>query len=185
MAIIASSIHPSTFNPNVPIIWKHILNQLPRCYPASSRSGGGGGGSQRLSKCTASTKTLAGIKPWWLGPSQLPRRRLPQLPGSPHEALPVSLSLGEQISRVETRLHFSFGCTRRLVQKVNVDGSIWVWKAGQICGVGDWRCPAGSVDDAGELTFTEICKNETLISHCFLQSLCDLCKDTSRWFQQF
>lgn len=62
------------------------------------------------------------------------------------------------VSRVETRLHFSFGCTRRLVQKVKVHGSIWVWKAVQICGVGDRRCPAGLVDDTGALTFTEICK---------------------------
>lgn len=57
MAIIPISIHPSTFNPNVPIIWKHILNQLPRCYPASvSGSSSCGGGSQRLSKCTAATQ---------------------------------------------------------------------------------------------------------------------------------
>lgn len=89
------------------------------------------------------------------------------------------------ISRVETRLHFSCGCARHLVQKVSVHGSVWVGKAVQICRVGDWRGPAGLVDDTGDLTFTEICKNETLISHCFLQSLCDLCKDTSRWFQKF
>lgn len=57
--IIPISIHPSTFNPNVPIIWKHILNQLTRCYPASSSCGGS---SQRHS---GDTKTLAELKPRW------------------------------------------------------------------------------------------------------------------------
>lgn len=180
MAIIANSIHPSTFNPNVPIIWKHILNQLPRCYPASSSSGGGGG-SQRLSKCTTSTKTLAGIKPWWLGPSQLPRRRLPQLPGTPHEALPVSLSLGVQYP-VKTCLHFSFGCTRRLVQKVNVQFGFERRFRSVVLGtdgvpLGWWTTPES-------WRLQRFVKMKPSFLTVFY-SLCDLCKDTSRWFQQF
>lgn len=125
MAIIPINIHPSTFNPDVPIIWKHILNQLPRCYPASSSSSG----SQRLSKnaqCRQKTKqkTLAEIKRWRLGPSQL--QGLPQLPCTFFSNCDSSWSgtcVSEPcctISRVETCLHFSFGYSRRLQDKASV-----------------------------------------------------------------
>lgn len=95
------------------------------------------------------------------------------------------------ISRVETCLHFSFGYSRRLQEKVNVylliiififfkDGSdlSCLWSMLSRCGRGF------SPDDAGELTFTKISKGETLILLDFLWGLCDLRNIRIHWFPQ-